>query len=138
MFWLALAALLCATVTDVRRREIPHWIPILLCVAAVLAKLAGWHPVSWTGILAGALTAFFVGALLFRLQVLGGGDVKLFAGLGAVLGIGALVPFVLATSICGGIYALFAMRRGETEIAYAPVMLAGLLSLVPLLWIGNP
>ena len=137
MYWLALSALLWATITDLRKREIPNGIPLLVLGAAVVAKLSGWHPVTWVELLGGLAAGFACGALLFRLGGFGGGDVKLLGALGAALGWGAMVPFLLATGILGGLFALLAKRRGETEIAYAPVMLAGLLSLIPLIWLGR-
>ena len=95
----------------------------------------GWHPVSWTGILIGFGAAFLVSFALFAMGGLGGGDVKLLAALGATLGWPALLPFALLTTIFGGIGAWFLRRRQDTEMAYAPAMLAGLLALFPLVWI---
>ena len=110
--------------------------PIGLLGIAVIARLLDWGgTASWSAMGLGFLVAFVGGALLFRFQGLGGGDVKLFASLGAALGLGAFVLFALSTSILGGLVALWARRRQVREIAYAPVMLAGLLGLLPLRWL---
>lgn len=135
MYWFALIALLCASVTDLRRREIPDAVPLGLLAAALIAKVIGWEgAASWGAMGLGFLCAFVAGAVLFRMGGLGGGDVKLFASLGAALGLGAFVPFAILTSIVGGGVGLWARRRQIQEIAYAPVMLAGLLGLLPLTW----
>ena len=137
MYWLALAALLLASLTDWRKREIPDALSVCVLVLAVGAKLLGWHPVGWTGILLGCGIAFGVSFALFALGGMGGGDVKLLTALGATLGWPALLPFALLTGIFGGVAALIARRKQQTEIAYAPVMLAGLLALLPLVWISQ-
>ena len=137
MYWLALAALLGATIVDLKKREIPDWISAALLVLALAAKLGGWHAVGWIGILAGFAIAFGVSFGLFAMGGLGGGDVKLLAALGAALGWPAILPFALLMCMFGGVAALIAKRKNETEIAYAPVMLAALLGLFPLVWLGQ-
>ena len=115
VYWLALGALLWATIIDLRKREIPNRIPLLVLGAAIVARLYGWHPVTWTALFGGLAVGFVCGALLFRLGGFGGGDVKLLGALGAALGWGAMVPFLLATGILGGLFALRAKRRGEAH-----------------------
>ncbi len=137
MYWIALLALLLAAAYDQRSREIPNWISLVLLIVALGAKLAGWHPVSWTGILVGLGAAFAVSFALFALGGLGGGDVKLLTALGAALGGSAFVPFAVATTLVGVFFAWRAKRRGDREIAYAPAMLAGLCSLLPLVLLAR-
>lgn len=140
MYWIALTALTVATVFDLRTREIPDAIPIVLLAAALAAKALGLHPVPWQGIALGAGCAFAVSTALFALGGLGGGDVKLLTAVGAALGGKALLPFAFATTIIGGVFALAQRaRRGrdDVELAYAPVMLAGLLALLPLVWMSR-
>ena len=137
MYWLALIALVIATLTDLRKREIPDSLSAVLVVLAVVGKLLSWHPVSWTGILLGFAIAFGASFALFALGGLGGGDVKLLTALGAVLGWPALLPFALLTGVFGGVAAWIAHRKRQVEVAYAPVMLAGLLGLLPLTWLAQ-
>jgi len=134
MYWVALVALVIAAGFDLQTRRIPDTISVALLIVALGAKLMGYHPVSWAGIGLGVGLAFAVSAGLFALGALGGGDAKLFTALGAALGAAALFPFVVATSVIGGLVALFLRRKPGTEMAYAPVMLAGLLVLLPLVW----
>ncbi len=137
MYFLALAALVGATVCDLRRREIPDGISIALVLAAVGSKVLGWHPVSLLEIAIGASGTFLLSAFLFSKGGLGGGDVKLLTAIGAAIGASAMIPFAMITAVVGGGFALVAKRRGEVEIAYAPVMLSGLLGLLPLVWLGQ-
>ncbi len=135
MYWIALVALVAAAAFDARTREIPDTVSTVLIVTALLAKLLGFHAASWNGILVGAAAAFAVSAVLFWKGGLGGGDVKLLTALGAALGIGAFLPFVLTTALVGGVVALALRGREDREMAYAPVMLAGLLVLLPVVWL---
>lgn len=158
MYWIAVAAIAIAAGFDLRRREIPDAIPLVLLAFAVAAKAMGFHPATWADIGVGASVAFLASAALFFLGGLGGGDVKLLGALGAALGARAFLPFAIATGLFGGLAALLQRRgRGESgarlsghgsddpdrepdpdpELAYAPVMLAGLLSLLPLVWLAR-
>jgi len=139
MYLLALLAAVAAAVTDMRRREIPDWVPLSLFLLSLGACAAGRHPGSWGGLLLGVVVAFGFSFILFQLRLLGGGDVKLLTAMGAALGWPAFLPFLLGTGLCGGVIALLARRSatGAQEIAYAPAMVGGLLLLLPLAWLGT-
>lgn len=132
MYWIALGALVPASIADWRSREIPDGIPGLLFVTALVCKFGGVHPSSWGDIALGAGMAFGTSVVLFARGGLGGGDVKLLMALGAALGFDAFVPFLVSTALLGGVVALAARRLRVSEIPYAPVMLAGLLVWLPL------
>ncbi|MGI8917336.1 MAG: A24 family peptidase [Pyrinomonadaceae bacterium] len=99
---------------DVRYRRIPN----LLVLAAFVAGLA--IHISFAGFegaassLAGAAVAFLPMFLIHIVGAMGAGDVKLFAAVGAVLGI-KLIPatFVLVVMI-GGVLAVYSMLRSGT------------------------
>ncbi len=96
---------------DVRYRRIPN--------AFVLATLAGG--VAINGIFGGlaGIGASFLGclvgfALMFLLHIfgaMGAGDVKLFAGIGAVTGAGLVVPTFIVVILTGGLLAIVSMIR---------------------------
>ena len=150
--WIAILVGLAATVDDLARRQIANWIP-----AAALAGGFGWQigQDGWMGAvhaLAGAAAGFAVFLAFYLLGGMGGGDVKLMAGFGALLGTGRLIEAALWTAGVGGVLALGAVayqtlkrrfgfakknqtaeekERGES-IPYAPAITLGVwLALVP-------
>lgn len=104
--WIAVLVGLAATVDDLARRQIANWIP-----AAALAGGFGWQigQDGWMGAvhaLAGAGAGFAVFLAFYLLGGMGGGDVKLMAGFGALLGTGRLIEAALWTAGVGGVLAL--------------------------------
>lgn len=148
--WIAIFVGLAATIDDLARRHIANWIP-----AAALAGGFGWQigQGGWQGALTalgGTIAGFAVFLVFYLLGGMGGGDVKLMAGFGALLGAGRLLEAALWTAGVGGILAVAAiawkaLRRllngkavdkaageGEASIPYAPAISLGVwLSLVP-------
>ncbi|HTB14710.1 MAG TPA: prepilin peptidase [Bryobacteraceae bacterium] len=149
--WIAVLVGLAATVDDLARRQIANWIP-----AAALAGGFGWQigQDGWMGAvhaLAGAAAGFGIFLVFYLLGGMGGGDVKLMAGFGALLGTGRLIEAALWTAGVGGVLALgvvayqsvrrrFGRKKIETaeekergeSIPYAPAITLGVwLSLVP-------
>ncbi|MGH6718803.1 MAG: prepilin peptidase, partial [Alphaproteobacteria bacterium] len=72
-------------------------------------------------VLAG-VAAFAAGFVLFTLNAMGGGDVKLMAAAAAWTGWGALGPFLLAAALAGGLVALVLVvaRRVLPANRFAP------------------
>jgi prepilin peptidase CpaA len=149
--WIAIVVGMAAVIDDLARRHIANWIP-----AAALAGGFGWQigQSGWQGILtalAGTVVGFAVFLIFYLLGGMGGGDVKLMAGFGALLGTGRLLEAALWTAGIGGIMALVAVgwkalrrstpalgilsaeeREREASIPYAPAIALGVwLSLVP-------
>jgi prepilin peptidase CpaA len=112
--WIAILVGLAATVDDLRRRQIANWIPL----SALVGGLA-WHisQAGWRGALAsllGAAAGFGVFLVFYLLGGMGGGDVKLMAGFGALLGAWRLLEASLWTAGIGGLLAV-------TVLALRPV-----------------
>ncbi|MEO8052276.1 MAG: prepilin peptidase [Acidobacteriota bacterium] len=149
--WIAIVVGMAAVIDDLARRHIANWIP-----AAALAGGFGWHigRGGWQGALTalgGTVAGFAVFLIFYLLGGMGGGDVKLMAGFGALLGAGRLLEAALWTAGIGGIMAVAvlgwkALRRSsrgpesltaeqrerEASIPYAPAIALGVwLSLVP-------
>jgi prepilin peptidase CpaA len=150
--WIAVLVGMAATVDDLVRREIANWIP-----AAALAGGFGWQigRDGWLGALhalAGAGAGFAVVLVFYLLGGMGGGDVKLMTGFGALLGAGLLAEAALWTAAVGGFLAVGYIayqwvakrlwRRGRLEtdeekergksIPYAPAITLGVwLALAP-------
>jgi prepilin peptidase CpaA len=156
--WIAILVGVAAVMDDLARRHIANWIP-----AAALAGGFGWQIGSkgWPGALTaagGTVVGFAVFLIFYLLGGMGGGDVKLMAGFGALLGPGRLLEAALWTAGIGGILAVCAIgwkalrrrigrktvngdseteqsqadRERDASIPYAPAIALGVwLSLVP-------
>jgi prepilin peptidase CpaA len=128
--WIPGVLLLIAAAVDLKRREIPDVLPIALLGWAVLATACGWLTHAWWEVVAGAATGLAIGAVLFRLGGFGGGDAKLLAGLGAVLGPRAFLVAFAFIAVAGGVFALIARLRSSREHAYAPAIAVGYVAFV--------
>ena len=137
MYLLALGVTSLAAAYDLRSRRIPNALTVGLLLCALALSAAGFHPLGWGQAAFGMGAAIVISMPLFAKGLLGGGDAKLFIGLGATLGLWPFLIFFAGTSVAGGVLALRARRRGESEMAYAPAMLLGLLTLLPLQWLGS-
>jgi prepilin peptidase CpaA len=105
--WIAILVGLAATIDDLARRQIANWIP-----AAALAAGFGWQIGQngvWPGAgyaLGGAAAGFAVFLIFYLMGGMGGGDVKLMTGFGALLGAPRLLEAALWTAGIGGVLAL--------------------------------
>jgi prepilin peptidase CpaA len=104
--WIAGLVGAAAVVEDLVRRSISNWL--------ALAALAGgfscqcWA-MGWRGAaaaLVGTAAGFGVFLIFYLLGGMGGGDVKLMAGFGAMLGAGRLLQAAFWTALIGGILAV--------------------------------
>lgn len=119
------ALLLAASAFDVKTREIPDAFPILLVLWAGLSRALGYQIPAWWGMALGLLVGLAVGLFLFRIGVLGGGDAKLLAGLGACLGPAAFGIAFAWICLVGGVFALVARFRRRREVVYGPALAIG-------------
>lgn len=103
--WIAIAVGVAAMVDDLARRHIANWIP-----AAALAGGLGWQigREGWHGVLTalgGAAVGFCVFLIFYLMGGMGGGDIKLMAGFGALLGAGLVLDAALWAAGIGGLLA---------------------------------
>ncbi len=94
---------------DVRYRRIPNKI-VLASLLTGLAVNAFWN--GWNGLLQsveGCLAAFCLMLLLHFFGALGAGDVKLFAAIGGILGIGLVFKTFVIVVLMGGVLAIISM-----------------------------
>jgi prepilin peptidase CpaA len=138
---------LTATVEDLARREIPNWIPVTALAGGLASSawLSGWSGLGSS--LLGSFLGFLVFLVFYLLGGMGGGDVKLMAGLGAVLGAGRILEASLWTAGLGGVMAALAVGyaavrprvhrtdpsgKSSLHIPYAPAIALGAwLALLP-------
>jgi prepilin peptidase CpaA len=124
--WAAAALGCAATLDDVRRRQVANGINLAGLSAGLL-----WHV--WTGGAAGlgrsaegAAVGFLVFLIFYAAGGMGGGDVKLMAAFGAMLGPHGILLAALLAAPAGGLLAAawVALRRGG-GIPYAPAITLG-------------
>lgn len=114
IFASACLLLAAATVTDLRAQRIPNALTIPAALAALTLHTLSQGPAGlWLGVQGLGLG---LGLMLapFLFGVMGGGDVKLMAALGALFGPALAFEAFLAASLAGGLYALIVLAaRGD-------------------------
>ena len=146
-FALTAVACLAAAVVDVRERRIPNRItfPAMAALLVLHGLLSGWPGLRESGL--GLAGGFLVMLVPHLFGVLGAGDVKLVAAVGAGLGSSALPTVVLFTSLAGG--AQFLIWRSWLQftqgrygrgyrLCYGPAIAAGALGAMLLVLAGQP
>lgn len=130
--WIAAVVGCAAIVDDITRRRVSNWIPLLAFLSGMFLQTI---EKGWRGSLSG-LAGTVVGASAFLVFYLmggmGGGDIKLLASFGAMLGSMRVLEAALWTGACGGLFAIGAIgvsairhslrrRRSPAESAPATV-----------------
>lgn len=112
---LAIAATACsiACYSDLTARRVPNALTLpLLGIAPLLAAFNGVHAALSAAAI--VVVSLFVGVAVHSAGILGGGDVKLLAGIGALAGFPACVDVALYTALFGGLLAVgVSAARGE-------------------------
>lgn len=107
--WIAILVGVAATVDDLRRRQIANWIPVVALVGGLAWQVS---QSGWRGALdsvLGTAAGFAVFLVFYLLGGMGGGDVKLMAGFGALLGARRLLEASLWTAGVGGLLAVLVL-----------------------------
>ena len=100
------ALLTWAAVVDLRSRRIPNWLTLSLALTGFVQSFLAMHAVTpWQSVL-GLVTGLTLNVGLFALRIRGGGDVKLFAGLGAWLGPWLTFEVFLASTMIAALLAV--------------------------------
>jgi prepilin peptidase CpaA len=98
------ALLAWACVIDLRTRRIPNWLTIALASAGLLQSFLPQHGIAPHQALLGLLAGLGLNIGLFILHIRGGGDVKLFAAVGAWLGpMATFEIFIVATVVAAAL-----------------------------------
>jgi prepilin peptidase CpaA len=124
---MAIALGCSAVVEDLHRGVISNWVNLSAIAGGLLyhALHQGWRGLAMA--CGGALLGFAIFLAAYCLGGMGGGDVKLMAAFGALLGpLGILTAAVLA-SVIGGLMAAasLALRRHRKAIPYGPAIVLG-------------
>mgnify|MGYP003644613475 CR=1 FL=1 len=114
--------LLWAAVADIKHRRISNKIAISililfgLWITVQLSKeVSFYETVVWPLVAAGVV--FAVGAGLFAMRLMGGGDVKLLAVMALFAGPALSIPFVLYVVVAGGFVALGTLLHARLKRA---------------------
>ena len=103
------ASLIAAAVEDVARLRVSNiWVLVIIATAGVAAAVSGWSLALWQNLLVFALL-LAGGTILFALQKMGGGDVKLAAAVGLWTDLEQALMLVAAVFIAGGLIALLVL-----------------------------
>ncbi|MBT8492174.1 MAG: A24 family peptidase, partial [Deltaproteobacteria bacterium] len=86
-WYAAVAFAAVAATTDVRRGVIPNWLTLPVLVGMPVVWLVSHGPVAMAYSILSAAACALVPFVLYRFGAAGGGDVKLLAGLGALVGL---------------------------------------------------
>lgn len=109
-----IALLVIAAVSDFKTLRIPNWLTFGgVLFGLIYNTVAPWSPdAGFLWALQGLLVGFLIMLPLYVLKVMGAGDVKLMAMIGAFLGLPDTLYVVLTIFVVGGIAALtFALRK---------------------------
>jgi prepilin peptidase CpaA len=112
-----LAMLVLAAVEDLRTRRIRNWLTFSLVLTGIAQSLIGHGTVSPGSSFAGCALGFALPLALFAIGAIGGGDVKLLAGVGAWVGAGGVVEVFCAAAVVGMIIVLSqAIAQGRLRV----------------------
>lgn len=118
------ALVIVAGLRDLTTMKIPNWISGALVVSFLPAALAvGLAPIDMAIHLGVAAAALVVGAGMFALRWIGGGDAKLMAAACLWLGVEGSGMFLLFTGVMGGLFCLiliFARAHSRPYLLGAP------------------
>ena len=147
------SAMLLITVIDLDHQVIPDEITlpgilIAFLAASVLAPDPFSHalPLGWKGSIIGAATGFglfyfvaWAGALIFKQDAMGGGDIKLMAMVGALTGWRGVLMTTFIGSLTGSVIGIAVMRIKKTGprtvLPFGPFLALG--AMASLLWGGE-
>jgi prepilin peptidase CpaA len=123
-FSIAAVVGVAAVVDDLKRRHIANWIPALAFAAGLVLQSVqgGWRGAGSS--LLGTLAGAGVFLIFYLLGGMGGGDVKLMAGFGALLGPKLLLEAALWTAGCGGLMAALVLGWNSVRDALRPAKTA--------------
>ena len=114
----ALSAASIAAVIDLFFRRIPNWLTFAALGGGVLINAWLWGGSGAFAALAGAALGAALLLPFYILRVIGAGDVKLLAGLGALLGPQLLVSVAIYAAVVGGVMsAVILLARGRLLLA---------------------
>lgn len=121
------AALIWAAVQDLHSRRIPNVLTFALVLCGIAQSFMDSGTVSPMQSLLGFATGFMLTFVLFAIGALGGGDVKLLAGVGAWLGPQMALAVFAAAAIVGMVIVLVqALAQGRLTTLFRNTAVVGI------------
>src|ERR1041384_144258 len=117
--------------TDVRYRRIPNKLVLATFLGGLILNTTfdGWN--GFLVSLGGSAVAFGLMLLLHIFATMGPGDVKLFAAVGAIVGISHVLPTLIIVALTGGVLAIFKMIYARRVVATMTGVLLFFYGLLP-------
>ncbi|MBR3147442.1 MAG: prepilin peptidase [Eubacterium sp.] len=136
--------LLELSISDIKYRIVPDQLLALLAVSAVgtIQYHRGWQDMLLGAVLGLGITGMsaLIGKAAYRRETVGGGDIKLFAALGLVLGVrGVVIVFMLSALMSGAhmVYLLARRKIGRKDtIPMVPYISAAAFIYLVFIWQG--
>jgi prepilin peptidase CpaA len=119
VIWLAplLGLLLWAAIEDLRIRKIRNWLTFSMILSGFLQTLVHGSQISPGQSALGFVVGFALPLVLFLMGAVGGGDVKLLAGVGAWVGAAAVLKVFCAEAVIGMVIVLVqAILQGRLRL----------------------
>ena len=109
VFFLLVLLTVAIVYFDVKHRRIPNKIALVALACGLLVNIF-WH--GWSGLLSsieGCLLAFGLMLALHFFGAMGAGDVKLFAAIGSIIGLGLVLKTFVVVVVLGALLAMVSM-----------------------------
>jgi prepilin peptidase CpaA len=106
VWWTNAAVLVAAAGFDLRTWRVPNWLTVPFLVAGVAVQSIGGRLPGAGRSMAGIALACLLFGIPCAIGAMGGGDLKLAAGVGAWIGPAQLVTAAVFTALAGGVFAV--------------------------------
>ncbi|WP_372651908.1 A24 family peptidase [Halobacteriovorax sp.] len=131
LYFSIFCALLCHFIIDIKHQILPDSINIYLALVFLCVSILKYSPTYYiSGAAIGFLFPYLVTLAFYYLkgqQGLGGGDIKLFAALGIILGPVGIINNIFLSCFFGAIFSLIMMSIGkmsrESKLAFGPFII---------------
>jgi prepilin peptidase CpaA len=112
-----------AALIDIRWRRIPNWLTLAALVGGLAVHVLRLGVAGVPIALGGAALGLCLLLPFYLIRAVGAGDVKLLAGLGALLGPAALVSVVIYGGLVGGVISVVMLaRRHELQRSVSDIL----------------
>jgi len=112
-----LVTLAIASLVDLRQRRIPNWLTLGSAVSAIVLSFTPLRIITPSDALLGLILGFSLPLIQYLLGAMGGGDVKMFATIGAWTGPAGVLWIFLVAAIVGMVIVLTqAVAQGRLRI----------------------